>query len=74
MTARANRIVPCARSSTQMRRWRTRAGPEAFLDWLVDQYLPVLDSIEERIETIEDRVVEQPSPQVLSEIFTCAAR
>jgi magnesium transporter len=43
---------------------------EAFLDWLVDQYLPVLDGIEERIETIEERVVAQPSPKVLSEIFT----
>ena len=43
---------------------------EAFLDWLADQYLPVLDSIEERMETIEDRVVGQPSPQVLAEIFT----
>ncbi len=42
---------------------------EAFLDWLVDQYLPVLDSMEERIEAIEERVVGQPSPRVLSEIF-----
>ena len=42
---------------------------EAFLDWLADQYLPVLDSIEERIETIEERVAAQPSPQVLTEIF-----
>jgi magnesium transporter len=43
---------------------------EAFLDWLVDQYLPVLDSIEERIEAMEEKVVGQPSPEVLSEIFT----
>ena len=43
---------------------------ESFLDWLADQHLPVLDSIEERIESIEERVVGQPSPQVLSEIFT----
>jgi magnesium transporter len=43
---------------------------EAFLDWLADQYLPVLDSIEERIETLEERVVGHPSPQVLAEIFT----
>jgi len=43
---------------------------EAFLDWLVDQYLPVLDGIEERIESIEERVVGRPSPQVLAEIFT----
>jgi magnesium transporter len=42
---------------------------EAFLDWLADQYLPVLDSIEERIETIEERVAAQPSPQVLTEIL-----
>lgn len=43
---------------------------ESFLDWLVDQYLPVLDSIEERIEIIEERVVERPSPEMLSEIFS----
>jgi magnesium transporter len=43
---------------------------EAFLDWLVDQYLPVLDGIEERIESIEERVVGHPSPKVLAEIFT----
>jgi magnesium transporter len=42
---------------------------EEFLDWLVDQYLPVLDRIEDRIEAIEERVVDQPSPAILSEIF-----
>jgi magnesium transporter len=42
---------------------------EAFVDWLVDQYLPVLDGIEERIETIEEKVVGRPSPQMLAEIF-----
>lgn len=42
---------------------------ELFLDWLVDQYLPVLDSVEDRIEALEERVVAQPSPAVLQEIF-----
>ncbi len=43
---------------------------EVFLDWLVDQYLPILDTIEERIEKLEEAVVEQPSPRILSQIFT----
>jgi magnesium transporter len=42
---------------------------EAFLDWLVDQYLPVLDSIEDRIEVLETRVVTEQTPALLQEIF-----
>jgi len=43
---------------------------EAMLDFMVDQYLPVLDTIEDRIEGLEELVVEKPSPKLLSEIFT----
>ena len=37
---------------------------------IVGRYLPVLDSIEERIDVLEDRAYEKPSPQLLSEIFS----
>jgi magnesium transporter len=42
----------------------------AMLDYVADQYLPVLDSIQERIEVLEERSYEEPSPQLLAEIFS----
>jgi len=42
----------------------------ALLDFIVDRYLPVLDSIEDRIEVIEKEVYENPSPRLLAEIFS----
>lgn len=39
------------------------------LDYMVDQYLPVLDQIEERIEALEEQVLENPSPALLAKIF-----
>ncbi len=42
---------------------------QAMLDIVVDRYLPVLDTIEDRIEELEDRAYEQPSPKLLAEIF-----
>lgn len=42
---------------------------QALLDFMVDQYLPVLDTVEERIESLEDQVIENPTPALLSEIF-----
>jgi magnesium transporter len=41
----------------------------ALLDYIVDQYLPVLDTVEERIEEMEEEVIEKTSPAQLSEIF-----
>lgn len=41
----------------------------AMLDFIVDQYLPVLDTIESRIEELEQRAYSDPSPELLSEIF-----
>lgn len=41
----------------------------ALLDYIVDQYLPVLDTVESRIEELEQRAVSDPSPRLLSEIF-----
>jgi magnesium transporter len=41
----------------------------ALLDVIVDRYLPVLDSIEDRIRVLEERVVEDPSPALLAELF-----
>jgi len=40
------------------------------LDGIVDRYLPVLDTIEERIEHLEERAVDRTSPEFLSETFT----
>lgn len=38
----------------------------AILDHLVDDYLPVLDGIDEQIEHLEDQVLQSPTPEVLS--------
>jgi magnesium transporter len=40
------------------------------LDGVVDSYLPVLDSIEERIENLEDQAIEHTSTRLLSDIFS----
>lgn len=40
------------------------------LDGTVDRYLPVLDTIEERIEVLEEKAIEHTSPRLLSEIFS----
>jgi len=39
------------------------------LDFMVDQYLPVLDTIEDRIEDLEEQVLVDPSPTLLARIF-----
>lgn len=39
-------------------------------DRLVDTYFPVLDSIDEAIDQLEERIFARPSPQVLEQIFT----
>jgi len=39
------------------------------LDFVVDQYLPVLDTIEDQIEELEEKVLVEPSPALLSRIF-----
>lgn len=41
----------------------------AMLDFMVDQYLPVLDTIEDKIEELEEQVLRDPSPQLLARIF-----
>jgi magnesium transporter len=40
------------------------------LDVAVDRYLPVLDTMEESIEKLEEAAYERPSPKLLAEIFT----
>ncbi len=40
------------------------------LDGVVDRYLPVLDSIEERIEVLEEKAIDRTSPKLLSEVFS----
>jgi len=39
------------------------------LDNMVDRYLPVLDSLGDRIDEIEDEVTRQPTPKTLEDIF-----
>jgi magnesium transporter len=50
------------------------AGPgrlfHRLLDAMVDRYLPVLDTIEDRIEILEDKAVEHTSTKLLKDIFT----
>lgn len=41
----------------------------SILDHLVDEYLPMLDALDERLETIEDRVLQKPSPDILKELL-----
>jgi magnesium transporter len=40
------------------------------LDGIVDSYIPVLDDYSEQIDLIEDRVLSDPRPDLLSSIFT----
>lgn len=39
------------------------------IDGMVDRYLPVLDTIEDRIESVEEKAIEHSSPKLLAEIF-----
>jgi magnesium transporter len=39
------------------------------MDSLVDTYLPILDHLNEQIDSIEDEVLEKPSPEMLERIF-----
>jgi magnesium transporter len=41
-----------------------------FLDTLVDRYFPALDAFSEAIDTLEDAIVTDPTPEVLQTIFT----
>jgi magnesium transporter len=49
-----------------------RMGPDyllyALVDALIDEFFPVLESYGERIEELEDEVIEQPDPETLNEI------
>lgn len=42
---------------------------QSMLDFMVDQYLPVLDTVEDRIEQIEEQILESPTPRLLADIF-----
>lgn len=39
------------------------------LDTIVDLYFPAIDHFDDRIDALEDRVIDQPSPEVLQSIF-----
>lgn len=49
-------------------------GPDflchAILDYLVDEFMPLLDELEEEIEVLEDKVVEKPTPDTLQRILS----
>src|SRR2546423_52339 len=40
----------------------------AILDYIVDQYQPILDELDEALDDIEDRALNDPSPKVLGDI------
>ena len=40
------------------------------LDTLVDRYFPIIESLDDRIDDLEDRIVQQPRRDLLDEIFT----
>jgi len=60
-------VLPAFRSNPTM------AHPgrllQSMLDFVVDQYLPVLDTVEDRIEQIEEQILENPTPRLLADIF-----
>lgn len=49
-----------------------RMGPDyllyALVDALVDEFFPVLEAYGERVEELEDEVIEQPTPDTLNEV------
>ncbi len=42
----------------------------ALLDVMVDEYLPVLDRLDDEIELLEDQLLEQPQPKTLKRILS----
>jgi magnesium transporter len=52
----------------------SRHGPDflchSIMDAMVDDYLPLLDKMDEEIEWLEDRVLEKPSPKTLERILS----
>lgn len=48
-------------------------GPDflchSILDKLVDEFMPILDNMDEEIEVLEDQVLEKPRPEVLERIL-----
>jgi magnesium transporter len=40
------------------------------IDAIVDSYLPVLDSLSDEIDTLQDEVLESPEPRMLQRIFS----
>jgi len=42
----------------------------AILDTLVDDYLPILDKMDDEIDWLEDKVLEKPSPETLQRIIS----
>jgi magnesium transporter len=41
----------------------------AILDYLVDEYMPVLDHMDDDLENLEDKVLARPAPDILSKVL-----
>ncbi|HPH94228.1 MAG TPA: magnesium/cobalt transporter CorA [Anaerolineaceae bacterium] len=51
-----------------------RNGPDflchTILDYLVDEFMPLLDHLDEEIEELEDMVIDKPTPNILQRILS----
>lgn len=51
-----------------------RFGPDflchTILDYIVDEYMPILDTMESEVEWLEDSVIEKPTPETLHRLLT----
>lgn len=57
-----------SRPGSQLRRSGTDYLAYALLDTVVDNYMPVLDAIGERLETLEERVLVAPTRELMGEL------
>ncbi|MBI1895030.1 MAG: magnesium/cobalt transporter CorA [Acidobacteria bacterium] len=60
-------LIPRVRERSEGR--RTDELMYQIMDGIVDSYVPILDGLNERIDELEDRVLEAPSPQTLERVF-----
>ncbi len=51
------------------RAWTTVRLLHYLLDRLVDNYLPVMDEIGARLETLEDKIIHNPTPELLEKVL-----
>lgn len=66
-TRSVNEVLPRVKAVSKMQ--RPDRVLHALLDNMVDRYLPVLDEMGDRLETIEDEVYAHPSTKLVEDIF-----